>query len=64
MQYFAGIKKDGKAPRPFKGRGARKAIRFVIMKTITSTDISFELRITAQAGADFKKVFGKTLELL
>lgn len=36
----------------------------VIMKTITSTDISFELRITAQAGADFKKVFGKTLELL
>lgn len=36
----------------------------VIMKTVTNTDISFELKITSEAGADFKKVFGKTLELL
>ena len=36
----------------------------VIMKTITETDIEFELRLANQAGADFKRVFGKTLELL
>lgn len=36
----------------------------VIMKTVTENDISFELKITAEAGPDFKKVFGKTLELL
>ncbi len=36
----------------------------VIMKTITQTDIDFELKLAAQAGADFKRVFGKTLELL
>lgn len=36
----------------------------VIMKTVTESDISFELKITAEAGPDFKRVFGKTLELL
>lgn len=36
----------------------------VIMKTITEDDIAFELKLAQDAGADFKKVFGKTLELL
>ena len=36
----------------------------VIMKTVTESDITFVLRVTAGAGSDFKKVFGKTLELL
>lgn len=36
----------------------------VIMKTVTETDISFELKLANEAGNDFKKIFGKTLELL
>lgn len=36
----------------------------VIMKTITETNIDFELKLAKQAGADFKRVFGKNLELL
>lgn len=36
----------------------------VIMKTITEGDVSFELKLAQEAGSDFKKVFGKTLELL
>lgn len=36
----------------------------VIMKTVTNQDISFELRCAEEAAIDFKKVFGKNLELL
>ena len=35
------------------------------MKTVSnSPDIQFELKCAAEASADFKKVFGKNLELL
>ncbi len=36
----------------------------VIMKTITDEDISFELKLASEVGAEFRHIFGKNLELL
>ncbi len=36
----------------------------VILKTVSENDLSFERQLASQASSDFKKVFGKTLELL